>query len=194
MLRGILQNDLFYCNHLDVSERDAQDIQMFSVKDATGAGLVNYLRYMAYPDEDAGNMRTYIVRDNRTGELVGYFALKAGLISLNENVKDDEITFDTLPGVELANFAVNYEYIKRHRTLKGIGRVIFTDFVVPIIEEVSKSVGVRMIYIYALPFEKLIERYTDYGFARLDKQAEEELHRRLKPEYDGNCIFMYQLL
>ncbi len=145
-------------------------------------------------DEDSGNMRTYIVRDNRSGDMVGYFSLKAGLISLNEVVENDGIKFDTLPGVELADFAVNYEYIKKHKGICGVGKVIFNDFIIPIIEETSNYVGVRIVYIFALPVENLMNRYGEYGFRRLDKQSEDELHRRLKPEYDDNCIFMYQAL
>lgn len=46
MLKGILQNDLFYCNHLGVSENDERDILSFTVKDPNGEGLVRYLRYL----------------------------------------------------------------------------------------------------------------------------------------------------
>lgn len=194
MLKGLLQNDLLYCNHLGVSESDESDIMQFTVNDKKGQGLINYIQYAAFPDEEVGNMRTYIVRDNRSSELVGYFSLKAGLISLNEVTNDEGITFDTLPGIELANFAVNGGYIKKHKNLKGIGKIIFNDFIVPIIEETSKSIGVRIIYIFALPIEKLMHRYKQYGFVRLDEQSENELHKRLKPGYDENCIFMYQAL
>ena len=58
MLKGILQSDLFYCNHLGVSENDERDIANFSVRDEKGAGLLNYIRYHAFPEEDAGIMRT----------------------------------------------------------------------------------------------------------------------------------------
>lgn len=191
---GILQNELFYCDHLGDSEQDTSDIKNFSIKDRMGQGLQNYVQYYALQDEKFGNMRTYLVRDRRSLELVGYFSLKAGLISLNEVVKDNDVTFDTLPGVELANFAINNGYLSRHKNLKGIGKVIFTDFVVPIIEEAAKSVGVKIIYIFSLPVDRLIERYGEYGFVRLNKQSEDELHMRLKPEYDENCIFMYQAL
>ena len=194
MLKGILQNDLLYCNHLGVSERDEFDIMQFTVNNKKGQGLINYIQYFAFSDEEVGNMRTYIVRDNRSSELVGYFSLKAGLISLNEVTNDEGITFDTLPGIELANFAVNGCYIEKHKNLKGLGKIIFTDFIVPIIEETSRSVGIRIIYIFALPIEKLMNRYKQYGFVRLDQQSEDELHKRLKPGYDENCIFMYQAL
>ena len=194
MLKGILQNDLFYCNHLGVSENDEKDVLSFSVKDSNGEGLVRYLRYMAFPEEDAGTMRTYIVRDNFSSELVGYFSVKAGLISVNEVHTEDEETFDTIPGVEIANFAVNDTYLQNNPELKGTGLIIFNDFIVPVIQEASKSVGVKIVYIFALPFERLINRYREYGFLRLDSTSEDELHKRLKPNYDENCIFMFQQL
>ena len=190
----VLQNDLFCCSHLGAAERDLKDIMSFSVKDANGEGLVTYLRYMAFPEEDTGIMRTYLVRDRYSSELAGYFSLKAGLISVNEVHTENVQTFDTIPGVELANFAVNDNYHKQHPELKGIGLIIFNEFIVPIIQKVSENIGIRIIYLFALPFDRLIERYHDYGFLRLDKSSEDELHKRLKPNYDEDCIFMFQHL
>ena len=157
-------------------------------------GLQVNLKKRAFHDEAAGIMRTYLVRDNYTAELVAYFSLKAGLISLNEVETEDGILFDTLPGTELANFAVNNEYLIKNPTFKGIGFVIFNDFIKPLVEEISKTVGVKIIYIFALPFEGLIKQYGRYGFRRLEAEHEAELHRRLKPRYDSECIFMYQML
>ena len=84
MLKGKLQSELFYCDHLGVSEHDEQDIMSFTIRDTKGSGLLQYIRYFAFPEEDEGVMRTYIVRDKRSFEMVGYFSLKAGLISYNE--------------------------------------------------------------------------------------------------------------
>ncbi len=78
--------------------------------------------------------------------------------------------------------------------MRGTGLIIFSDFIVPVIKKASKSVGVKIIYIFALPFERLIHRYREYGFLRLDSVSEDELHKRLKPNYDENCIFMFQQL
>ena len=139
-------------------------------------------------------MRTYLVRDNQTLELAGYFSLKAGLASLNEEKTGERAEFDIMPGVELANFAINNEYIQRHPDSKGVGLSIFTDFIRPLVVDVSERVGVKIIYIFALPFEGLIQRYIQYGFTRLEARHEEELHQRLKPRYDSECIFMYQML
>ena len=139
-------------------------------------------------------MRTYIIRDCDTNEFVGYFSLKAGMISINEQKIGEKEYFDTLPGVELANFAINDTYIKKHPSMKGCGRIFFDLLIVPIIEEVSKKIVVRIIYIFSLPIDSLIDRYIDYGYMRLASKEENELHRRLKPNYDENCVFMYQEL
>ena len=125
MLKGILQNDLFYCNHLGASDSDVRDIMEFTVKDPEGRGLVRYLQHYAFPEEDFGTMRTYVVRDNFSSEMVGYFSVKAGLISVNEVHTENNVTFDTVPGVEMANFAVNHTYLSNHPELKGVGLIIF---------------------------------------------------------------------
>ena len=169
MLKGILQSEMFYCNHLGVSDNDEQDIMNFTVRDEKGAGLLEYIQRFAFPDEDAGTMRTYIVRDNRSSEMVGYFSLKAGLISYNERsvAVIDELTgkevvdpvtgvkkmrrvFDTLPGVELADFAVNQTYIRNHPDLKGVGLVIYQHFILPIIYRVAEEIGIKIHHIQAL--------------------------------------------
>lgn len=213
MLRGKLQSELFYCNHLGVSDKDEQDIMNFTIRDEKGAGLLKYIQFFAFPEEDEGLMRTYMVRDNRSSELVGYFSLKAGLISYNEHDVPvvDEITgeevvdeetgekkmrrvFDTLPGVELADFAVNQTYIDNHPDLKGVGLVIYNKFILPVVREAAETIGIKILYLFALPYEDLIDRYKTYGFSRLEKKLEEELHKRLKPLYDDDCKFMYRML
>lgn len=63
-------------------------------------------------------MRSYLIRDVYSSELVGYFSVKAGLISVNEVHTVEGVTFDTIPGVEIANFAVNEVYQDNHPDLK----------------------------------------------------------------------------
>ena len=204
MLKGILQNDLFYCNHLGVSGADEHDISCFTVRDEKGLGLLDYIQHYAFPEEEAGIMRTYIVRDNLSSELVGYFSLKAGLISLNEReevivdpktgAEKQKVVFDTLPGVELANFAVNQTYIRNHPGLKGVGLVMFNSFIRPIVKQGAENIGIKILYLFALPYQELMSRYEDYGFSKLEDPYEDQLHRRLKPFYDESCRFMYQIL
>lgn len=203
MRKGILQGDFFYCDHLGASCHDEHDVLNFSVDRPEGFGLVSYVQRYAFSDEAFGVMRTYVVRDLQTSELVGYFSLKSGLVSLNEREvevqegesKRTEILFDTVPGVELANFAINSSYIKNRPSVKGIGVVLFQQFVLPIVRQVAENVAVTILYIFALPYDGLIKRYKDvYGFERLGEYDEHELHKRLKPAYDQSCVFMYVVL
>ena len=186
----VIERGPFYCTHLQY--QDLEDIKQFSCRDERGYGLVRYLQGRAWRDECYDAMRTYIVRDTSSHELVGYFSLKAGLVSGEEYLVEDEMAFDTLPGVELANFAVNNEYITAHPNLKGIGMIIFNDFILQITKRAADNIGIQLLYIFALPEDKLIERYYEYGFARLNPKSEENLHQRLKPKYDKGCIFMFQ--
>ena len=176
--KGIIQVGLFYVDHLDVnSEKDAEDILAFRIDAPEGQGLDEYLKEYASYEEADRSMRTYLVRDIKTDECVGYFSLKAGLISLNEievetintETGEKEIVreFDTLPGVELADFAVNSGYVEKYPYQKGVGHVIFTEFIVPVIERAAQYVGVKMVYLFALPYNRLIGRYQRYGFRRL---------------------------
>ena len=193
MAKGVIEKYPFYCDHLGAFDGDKADVAInFSVNKDAGKGLKAYITKYAFDDEEGGLMRTYLVRTCNTEELVGYFSIKAGLISGNEEEVDGQIVLDTLPGVELANFAVNSAYIDKHPDYKGIGAIIFSDCILPLIEETAKIVGVRVVYLFALPFEKLIERYKTYGFMRLDPESESNLNSRLKPEYDQSCVFMYQ--
>ena len=199
--KGILRNKWFYCDHLGASVRDDQDIKSFTVRNPElASGLENYLKNHSLDDEENHAMRTYLVRDYTTDELVGYFSIKSGMVSLNEReILDEEgniqITFDTLPGMEIANFAINETYLKSHPEWKGIGIMIFNNFIRVLANQVAAISGTMVLYIFALPFESLIERYRKvYSFLRLEKADEDDLHKRLKPFYDQSCIFMYQML
>ena len=191
-ISSILSNGIFYCSHLGNNPNDEKDIMDFSISASNGQGLKNYLLYSVFLEEENNYMHTYFIRDISTNELVCYFSLKAGLISFNEISNNEKVSFDTLPGIELANFAVNDVYIHNHPNAKGIGLLIFLDFIIPIVRRASIEVGVRIIYIFVLPFKSLINRYR--GFKRLSKSNENQLHGRINPSYDENCIFMYQMV
>ncbi|MBQ6334275.1 MAG: hypothetical protein IJI46_04320 [Erysipelotrichaceae bacterium] len=188
------RNELFKAIPIFDSGLKDEEIRLFSVGHKEGQGLVDYLYGYAEAEEGNNLMRTYIVRDVKTDEFVGYFSLKAGMISINESKVNNVDTFDTMPGIELANFAINSNYIAEHNSMKECGKIIFNELIIPIIKEVSTKVGVRLIYIFALPLESLIERYKEYRFKRLTSEQEEQLHKRLKPQYDEGCIFMFQEL
>lgn len=189
----VWENDLFYCSHLGEHPKDDADVWAFTVKHSdTASGLAGYLRQGVFFNEVNGTMRTYMVRDQDTDECAAYFSLKAGLVSLQEHkISEDESDFDTLPGVEVAFYALNEQYA---REKDGLGAMIFEDIIEPVIRLAAKSIGIYLIYVYALPVSKLIRNYQEnYGLLRLSPEAEKDLHTRLRPRADRDCIFMYKL-
>ena len=51
--------------------------------------LKSILKVLHFGDERVGLMRSYLVRHKHTDECVGYFSLKAGLVSVNEKVANN---------------------------------------------------------------------------------------------------------
>lgn len=185
-----IENEIFYCEHLLANNENSRLISIFQVSESTGLGLETYLKQRAVYDETHKDARTYLVKDKTTHELVGYFSLKAGMVSTSETKRFFTREFDSVPGIELANFAVNGNYKKAHSELEGIGKIIFIDFILPICKETSKLIGAKFIYIFALPYKKLIEYYKSMNFSRLSLQEEINVHKRIRPRYDNGCIFM----
>ena len=184
--------DRFYCTRLaDADDADVRDIMAFKPAHPNGAGLVAYLQRMAFPDEEAGLMRTYLVRHRESSMLAGSFSLKAGLASVGEVQEGDRAEFDTVPGIELANFAVNGAFLREHPGAKGFGEALYQELVREAVHRTSEIVGVAIVYLFALPDERVIANYGRYGFSRLPEEDERLLHARVKPRYDSSCIFMF---
>ena len=183
--------DLYECRHL--CEDDVEGLKGFTVRDG-GGNLANYLSVGALYDEQEHNARVYLVIDKETKEIAGYFALKAGYVAIHAKRKLFSKEFDSVPGVELANFAVNSSYIKNHGNRKGLGAAIFEYCILPTAKKAQEVIGIKFIYIFALPYLDLINRYKAYGFSRLNRLQEKNTHVLIRPRYDQGCIFMYQTL
>ena len=89
---------------------------------------------------------------------------------------------------------MNGSYIKQHPEAKGIGNYILKTFILPIAKNAASIVGIKFIYLFALPHKKLIMHYNEIGFSRLPSTMERLVHKRIKPRYDRSCIFMYMIL
>lgn len=186
---------MYHCVSLsEATDADMESVRTFSPVSASGEGLAWYLRHCAEDDERVGAMRTYLVRDTQSGELAGYFSLKAGLGIEREAVRDGKLTIDTLPVVELANFAMSGAYREAHPASRGLGRYVFRGLVLPTIRLAAEIVGVSWVAIYSLPIPKVIANYESYGFRRLSAGLEDAIHERIKPYYDQSCVFMYMPL
>lgn len=179
----------FSLEHLLDFDENMDLIKSFSVPN-NAVGLENYLKVNALDDENANYARTYLVKDKDTDEIVCYFSLRTGLITMS--IQEAKDRFETIPAIELSNFAIDANYRERHSIAKKIGFLVFSDFVKPLVREIAKYVGVNSLYIYALPEDRLIEHYKTMGFHRLSSEDEKFVQKHVKPEYDEGCIFMYQ--
>jgi len=186
----LISDEIFYCEPLLADEENLRLIQKFHVAAETGLGLEMYLKRHAVSDELSHEARTYLVKDNVTNEIVGYFSLKTGMVASRKKWSFFQLEIDSLPAVELANFAVNSAYKAAHKEQKGIGSIIFLDFVLPIIKMAADRVGICIVYIFALPYNHLIKYYETLNFRRLGRVEEAFIHRNYKPRYDEGCIFM----
>ena len=98
----IFDTEDFYIEHLTDTLENLEQISKFSALNEA-FGLENYLRNQALQDETAFSSRTYLLKDKITKELAAYFSLRSGLIT----VQAFHEAFDTIPALELANFAIN---------------------------------------------------------------------------------------
>lgn len=179
----------FEIEHIDESPENIQLLDEFLVG-MNATGLEMYLKEFALSDEQNNLSRTYLIKDKYSGEVAAYFSLRNGLIT--QQVSSE--SFDSIPAIELSNFAVNLSYKRNHPEIGKLGAYVFKTFVLPIVLYVSNFTGVNSLYIYALPEPKLIEHYKRMGFHRLPEQDEQFIYEHIKPKYDEGCVFMYQIL
>ena len=184
----------FRCVHIEELADD--EIASFSTKYETGYGLVYYLKHNAMQDEKSNKARTYIVLDKVTGEIVSYFTLRAGFVSFEDESFLFKTCFSTTPGIELAYFAINSNYLQSNPLVaKKIGVFVFKKFIIPIAKIAADLIGAQILYIFALDYPRLIETYRNkYKFVRLNSIQEKKIHRRIRPWTDSGCIFMYHKL
>lgn len=173
--------------------------------DGKVVGLEAFLKYCAWEYDERGLIKAYVVKTYFTNEIVAYFALKAGMISVDSNQRDYKreeeakkegikLVPDTIPGIEISHFAVNDSYRERHskrgHLIKGLGKYIYPEFIYPIISNIKSKLGISILYLYAAGDKVLRKYYRDvFGFCELDYDS------RLIPVtsyYDDYCEFMYR--
>ena len=149
--------------------------------------MENYLKYQALNDEKSGIARTYLVKTIDNKEIVAYFTLRTGLITISRGFLKG---FDATTGIELANFAVNDAFRETNECVPSLGTYVFNQFILPLVKEISNYVGASMLYIFSLPEDKLMSHYETMGFAKPSVRIEKYIYRHVKPAYDKSCRFM----
>lgn len=182
-----LNNPYYTISHL--LDYDLDKLKSFRITNPKGKGLENYLKKNAEATEKDGLARTYIISDTKENMPVAYFTLQTGLITVSRGLMKG---FDVITGIELTNFAVNDEYREARDVVPKLGAYLFAMFVLPLVREISKYVGAKFLYIYALPENKLMEHYQTMGFQTIPGKQAKYVYRHVKPAYDQTCVFMWQ--
>jgi len=192
----------FFCEKVRNCDEHRRVINTFEVAHKDGDGVVDYLKKRAIEDTIRGESTTYLVFD-KYRQLCGFFTLKTCLLVFyNRDEQSHEISKDSdgieikisESAIELVNFARNAGITDYDDIAQYIAPTMMADFIVPIIEEIRKYVGVQNIVIYAID-EKLVNYYQNtYGFGFLDKEATDYVCENIKPYYDhGGQLMILRL-
>lgn len=179
-------------------KRHKELIRTFTIHRKEGIGLSVYLKKYALFDNITNENKTYLVLHRWNGSLVGYFSLKSSIVSFTfpEKLKKYEIGelkqySEIMPSIEIAQLAVNDNYRDRlektHPNKVLLGAKIFEYLVIPKIKKIQRFLGVKMITLFALPYDHLIKNYEAWGFQRAD-----DTKQFIKPTYDWHCVFMFR--
>lgn len=68
-----------------------------------------------------------------------------------------------------------------------LGSMIFKHMILLKIKRMQALIGVKMITLFALLYDKLIKNYEAWGFQRAD-----DTKQFIKPTYDWHCVFMFR--
>ena len=182
-----MKNNLFSLEKLTY-ETSSYELKMFRVQhDETQ--LSRYLRKYSKIHSKENLNKIYLVRNKSTGQLAAWFGLKSATLPYN----DRDNTF-LIPAVELTHFAVDERYHIKDSDLINFktGEYIFRKFILPIVTRVSKEIGCKNLYIFAINTPKLIQYYTKrLGFKEMKNIEEKKFFEFAKPKYDLGCKFLY---
>ena len=106
----------------------------------------------------AGVTRCYLVMHEE--QLVGFFAVLADAIRLQNNEKPTGVPYDSAPALKLGRMGVQLQFKRR-----GVGTAILR-YVTAMALEAGERVGIRYLTLDAEPTDGLVEWYLKRGFVK----------------------------
>lgn len=104
-------------------------------------------------------------------------------------LKDNELyVHKVIPAIELAHFCMNEKWVKQNG--KGQGKLIFYNYILPIVKKLSEYVGCKFMYLYAADDtedETLVKYYESLKFQKIRNVQ----YCSIFPDYDIDCKLMY---
>jgi len=128
------------------------------------------------PDDKAA---FHYVINSDNDDLIAYFSLLASCAILGD-LKD----YDFVPAVELKMFAID----KKYQGMRLGNRIV--DAIVNIVDEITlEEIGARVLVLYSVPAEKVVQMYERSGFVKMP-----ENFSMYKSYFTEGCIPMYKLI
>lgn len=152
-------------------------------------GLGDYIQNDAFEDMQSGDGVSYVVLNNdengELGELVAYFTLVSSAMPCIYRTEDDEVYEAILgiPAIKIHMFAVSDKYQDVFYKNKPIAAWIFETIINIIDERSKKDVGIKAIYLHALPSSKT--------FYKKNKMLEAEKYMKPFSGMDDDLDVMY---
>lgn len=154
------------------------------------------LKFKCLESDNARLTRTYLVitisKDGQFSEskheLVGYFSLSSYYV-FDRHDNSDDITLG--PGDKIINtkvkwpalhidyFSRNHNNLENGYSLKGFGKVIFDLFIIPLVEDISSMIGIKLLTLFAADHgsDRLIKFYESLKFVMADYDTQEDFRR-----------------
>ena len=121
----------------------------------------------------------HYVLDAETDELVGYFSLVASALPYLVGEK-----IDGVPAVELKMFAIDKKYQGT-----GFAASVFDEVLKAIEILTSEYIGAKIILLYSVPVEKVVNLYLKKGFREVDGAF-----TAFESDFTQGCVPMYKML
>lgn len=148
--------------------------------------LTAYLKKFAKKHDAEKINKIYLVRSSSTGQLAAWFGLKAATLPYND-IGDSFL----IPSVELTHFAVDERFRSADDSMRA-GEFIFWHYILPIVQDISKKVACKSLFVFAVDSPKLVSYYKKYlGFKELSNTNEKQFFEYAAPDYDEGCRFLY---
>lgn len=127
--------------------------------------LDDWLRNTALKNHSQGGSRTFVITDEETNRVIGYYCISTGSIEHNKITgKFKRNMPDPIPVILLGRLAVDVDYANR-----GIGTGLMKDCYKRVVS-ISTEVGVRAILVHAIDDESR-QYYLKLGFSESPIQS-----------------------
>ena len=128
------------------------------------------------PDDKAA---FHYIINAENDDLIAYFSLLTSCVILG-----DLNNYDFVPAVELKMFAIDKKYQGKNLSNKLI------DAIINIVNEITlEDIGARVLVLYSVPAEKVINMYEKSGFSKMP-----EYFSMYKSYFSDGCIPMHRLI